>query len=132
MPTCDMGYEHESAPETPAEPEVIVTQPETNEHDVEIARARAEAQVEETKAYAKARDPEQEAEIARLRGEIDGLRTAMAAMTPPEPEVIVAEPPAPAPETVVEAPSEPAPPDNPSPPVPSPKKKPGFWDAYKG
>jgi hypothetical protein len=127
-----MGYEHESAPDTPAEPEVIVTQPGTNEHDVEIAKAEAEARIKSDQAYAKARDPEMEAENARLRGEIEGMRTTLAALQTPaesEPEVVAEV----APEVVVAEPAaEPAPDESPSPPEPKTKKKAGWWDAYKG
>lgn len=130
MTTCDMGYQHEgpAAPAAP-EPEVILTTPPTNEHDVAIAEARAAANVAETKAYADARDPEAQAEIARLQGELDGMRATLAALQPPEP---VSEPkPAPEPAvTVVEAPGEPEPPENPTPPEPKKPKKAGFWDNY--
>jgi hypothetical protein len=125
-----MGYEHETAVEAAPEPEVIVTEPSTNENDVKIAEAEAAARVAETKVYAQNRDPELEAENARLRGEIEGMRTAMANLSPPEP---VSEPETPPePEVIVAEPEhEPTPPENSGPPEPKTKKRPGFWDAYR-
>lgn len=127
MATCDMGYEHGTEPAEPSQPEVILTQPETNEHDVAIAEARADAQVAETKAFAAAKDPEKDAEIARLQGEIDGMREAIAQLQPappaePEPAVVVAEV------------GEPAPPEDTPAVPPEPKgdrKRPKMWDAYR-
>lgn len=124
-----MGYEHGDTPE----PEVIVTTPAesaTNENDVAIAVAEADASVAREKIYAQERDAERDQEIARLRGQLDGMRNALAVLAPPEPEP---EPePEPAAVVVADEVGEPAPPeDTPEPKEPKPKKKAGFWDAYR-
>jgi hypothetical protein len=121
-----MGYEHADQPAEPAQ-EVIMTEPPTNEHDVEIAKARAEAQVAETEAYAASRDPELEAENARLRGELEGMRTTLAALQPaPEPE------PEPEPVITVAEVGEPAPAeDGPVTPSEPKTKKSDYWSAYR-
>jgi hypothetical protein len=132
MATCDMGYDHEAGPAVPAEPaqEVILTEPPTNEHDVAIAEADAAARIATEEAYAASRDPEKDAEIARLRGELDGMREALARLQPPEPEP--APEPEPEPAITVEEVGEPAPPeDKPQPAEPAKAKKRDYWAAYR-
>lgn len=136
MATCDMGYDHEAgAADAPSEPEVILTTPPTSENDVAIAAIEADARVASDKAYAANRDAELEAENARLRGELEGMRAAQAnpvvvqAPADPEPE------PDPGPViTVADVDAEPSPPeDGGSSPEPKGEKKSkgGWFAGYK-
>jgi hypothetical protein len=102
MATCDLGYEHEDAV---AEPEAVVIEadPGPNENDVKIAEIEAEARVETERIYAEEHDQDLAGEVERLRGEVDGMRTVLATLAPPEPaepEPVVV--PVPEPEPVTE------------------------------
>lgn len=98
--------------------------------DVEIAKVEAERDVELAKIDVEREEVWQESRVARLEGEIAGMREVLERIAPPEPEPaepvepVVVEPPAePEPEPVAPAP-EPA-------PQPKGKKKAGFWDGYQ-
>ncbi len=97
-PTC--GLEH--AVETAVVPDVA-----TAAADVEIAQIEAERDIKLAKITAEAIDNEQETEIARLRGELAGLRELVERVAPPPPE------PDPEPVPVVIAPPDPEPVDEP-------------------
>ncbi|GAA0287238.1 hypothetical protein GCM10009527_098190 [Actinomadura nitritigenes] len=96
--------------------------------DVEVAQIEAERDVELARINVQAEEIWQEGRVARLEGEIAGMREVLERIAPPEPE------PAPEPEPVV---VEPAPEPEPVAPAPEPapqpkgKKKAGFWDGYQ-
>jgi hypothetical protein len=96
-PSC--GLTHGQADEL-AEPELAapVVEPGANENDVRIAEVEAAAAVQLAKVDAGAADEELREEVARLRGELAGVRETLDAAAPPAPEVgapIVVPPPAP-------------------------------------
>ncbi len=112
MHACpDCGVEH-TGPVEPAAaaPVVVEADPGPNENDVKIAEVEAAARVELAELDAAARNVELEAELARVRGELAGVRETLATLQapPPEPEPVVI----PAP-----APPEPEPVTPPPPPV---------------
>jgi hypothetical protein len=122
----DCGFDHEVSVPDPA-PVIVESGP--NENDVAIAEIQAAQSIETAKIYASEADPELREEVARLRGELSGIRDTL--------ETLAGPPPAPDPVPVV---VDPAPPADPGPVVPLPpaepvvpkaKKAPGFWDAYQ-
>lgn len=132
---CDTcGLAHEGAAIAAAEPEteaaVVVEDNGPNEHDVEIAKIEAEAQVKSDKIYAESRDNELVAENERLRGELEGVKAALAAIQPPEPEPVPV--PVPVPESAPEPPSVPPPPPSGEMSGKSKGKTGGgWWDNYR-
>jgi len=126
MATCDMGFEHdEIVPGPEPGPEPVVVDRGPNENDVKIAEIEAAARVETERLYTEQRGLELEGEVQRLRGELDGMRTVLETLAPPEPE------PEPIPVPVPEPEPEPAPEPAPAPgPAPEPKTAPkpkGFF-----
>lgn len=128
MPTCDMGFEHDTIVAEP-EPEPVIVEPGPNENDVKIAEIEAAARVETERLYTEQRGLELEGEVQRLRGELAGMRTVLETIAPPEPE--------PEPEPIVVPVPEPEPvPEPVGGPPPAPKnsnggsKKTGWWSNY--
>lgn len=96
MATCDMGYEHGE----PVAVEAVPVSTGPNENAVKIAAIEAEASVAREEIFADERIIEMQGEIARLRGVVEGMETALAALQPPdppEPEPVVIPAPVPAP-----------------------------------
>ena len=129
MPLCDMGFEHDAVVPEP-EPEPVIVEPGPNENDVKIAEIEAAARIETERLYTEQRGLDLENEVNRLRGELDGMKTVLETIAPPEPE--------PGPEPVVVPVPEPEPEPEPvGAPPPAPKsdsgggKKSGWWSNYR-
>lgn len=132
MHTCpDCGLAHETPIVAPvAEPAPVVVEPAAgpNDNDVRIAEVTGATEIELAKIAAEQRALDLEEELARVKGERDGMRETLDALQPPVPEPVVVPAPAPppAPEPV---------PDVPLPPVTpiakESKKRRGWWDGYR-
>lgn len=124
MPTCDLGYEHESAPEP--EPTVVVeAEPGPNDNDVKIAEIEAEASIEREKIWTEAQENDLAQQNEALRGELRGIKETLATLAapPPEPEPEPVPVPVPVPEPEPEPVA--APPE--TAPKPGGKKESGGW-----
>ncbi|MEU9022332.1 hypothetical protein [Actinomadura sp. NPDC048394] len=99
--------------------------------DVQVAEIEAARDVELARIDVEREEVWQEGRVARLEGELAGIRETLDKLTQPpaEPEpdpVVVEAPPEPAPEPEPAAAPAPAP----EPEQPKGKKKPGFWGPY--
>ncbi|HEY1617988.1 MAG TPA: hypothetical protein VGG25_10245 [Streptosporangiaceae bacterium] len=131
MATCDLGFDHGEHEET--EPVVVETDSGPNENDVKIAEIQAAQGVKTAQIYAAENDADLVAENARLRGELDGMRTVLDRVAPepaddppPDPIVVPVPDPEPGPE-----PGPAAPPDTGSTPAPKKSGSGGFWSGYR-